>query len=227
MKSLFYTLPTLPIARDARRFVSLVLVTALAAGCAQLGLQGGPRTTERDRTAKGAGIGAAAGAVGAVLKGKREADEILAGAAIGAVVGAGVGAYMDEQQEKLARIPGTTAERVGEDTLLVHFDSDVLFAGRLGGALARLPFDARAGRVGDRGVRQDRRHRPGSHRLDRHRGAQPVAFGAAGGLGRAPSWSATASTPSASRRSGTARTSRWPTTTPPRAASSTGGWTCC
>lgn len=86
-----------------------------------------PYVTKRDRTWKGAGIGAAAGAAGAVLAGKREADEILAGAAIGAVVGGSVGAYMDAQQEKLARIPGTTVERIGEDTLLVHFDSDVLF----------------------------------------------------------------------------------------------------
>jgi outer membrane protein OmpA-like peptidoglycan-associated protein len=114
--------------RLSRRGPATAVALALLAGCAQLGLERGPRTTERDRTAKGAGIGAAAGAVGAVLAGKREADEILAGAAIGAVVGAGVGAYMDAQQEKLARIPGTTVERVGEDTLLVHFDSDVLFA---------------------------------------------------------------------------------------------------
>jgi branched-chain amino acid transport system permease protein len=68
----------------------------------------------------GSGIGAVVGAAGALVKGKREADEILAGAAIGAVVGGGIGAYMDRQQEKLARIPGTTVERVGEDTLLVH-----------------------------------------------------------------------------------------------------------
>jgi outer membrane protein OmpA-like peptidoglycan-associated protein len=34
---------------------------------------------------------------------------------------------MDRQQERLAHIPGTTVERRGEDTLLVHFDSDVLF----------------------------------------------------------------------------------------------------
>lgn len=85
------------------------------------------RATRRDKTLKGAGIGAAAGAAGAVLAGKREADEILVGAAIGGVVGGGIGAYMDAQEEKLARIPGTTVERVDERTLLVHFDSDVLF----------------------------------------------------------------------------------------------------
>lgn len=114
----------------SKRAVSACLASALAlsllAGCASV-QQRDPYVTRRDRTVKGAGVGAAAGAVGAVLAGKREADEILAGAAIGAVVGGGVGAYMDRQQEKLARIPGTTVERVGEDTLLLHFDSDVLF----------------------------------------------------------------------------------------------------
>jgi outer membrane protein OmpA-like peptidoglycan-associated protein len=83
--------------------------------------------TKHDRTLKGAGIGAAAGAAGAILAGKRQADEILAGAAIGGAIGAGVGAYMDAQQEKLARIPGTTVERVDDNTLLVHFENDVLF----------------------------------------------------------------------------------------------------
>lgn len=106
-----------------------VLILSLFAGCATAPRpEPRERVTKRDRTVKGAGIGAAAGAAAAVLKGEREADEILAGAAIGAVIGGGIGAYMDAQQEKLARIPGTSVERVGEDTLLVHFDSDVLFA---------------------------------------------------------------------------------------------------
>jgi outer membrane protein OmpA-like peptidoglycan-associated protein len=98
-------------------------------GCASTASRQEPqeRVTKHDRTIKGAGIGAAAGAAAAVLKGERQADEILAGAAIGAVVGGSIGAYMDHQQEKLAHIPGTTVERVGEDTLLVHFKSDVLF----------------------------------------------------------------------------------------------------
>jgi outer membrane protein OmpA-like peptidoglycan-associated protein len=103
--------------------------------CANLGLQGcalfrqerQPYTTERDKTRKGASIGAAAGAAAAILKGEREADEILAGAAIGAAVGAGTGFYMDRQEEKLARIPGTRVERVSQNVLLVRFDSAVLF----------------------------------------------------------------------------------------------------
>jgi outer membrane protein OmpA-like peptidoglycan-associated protein len=47
---------------------------------------------------------------------------------------------MDAQEEKLARIPGTRVEQVGEDTLLVHFDSDLLFDD----ASAALSPDARA-----------------------------------------------------------------------------------
>lgn len=107
--------------------VALALVALLGAACASTAPYQGPYETRREKTAKGAGIGAAAGAAAAILKGEREADEILAGAAIGAVVGAGVGAYMDAQEEKLARIPGTSVERVSADTLLVHFESDVLF----------------------------------------------------------------------------------------------------
>jgi outer membrane protein OmpA-like peptidoglycan-associated protein len=115
--------------RPGCRASSLVVpLTALAllAGCATTG-ERQPRATQRDKTIVGAGVGAVVGAVGAVVAGKEEADEILAGAAIGAVVGGGVGAYMDAQEEKLARIPGTTVERVSDDTLLVHFDSDILF----------------------------------------------------------------------------------------------------
>ena len=108
-----------------------VLIFSLSAGLTGCASTASPerqeRVTQRDRTVKGASIGAVAGAAAAVLKGERQADEILAGAAIGAVVGGGIGAYMDHQQEKLAHIPGTTVERVGEDTLLVHFNSDVLF----------------------------------------------------------------------------------------------------
>lgn len=104
--------------------LALLVVWLLAAGCA--GLRG-PYTTDRDKTAKGAGIGAASGAAAALLLGEREADEILARAAIGAGIGAGVGAYLDAQEEQLARIPGTSVERISDDTLLVRFDSNVLF----------------------------------------------------------------------------------------------------
>ena len=84
----------------------LLLLVGLISGCATTGTSG--RTTSHDKTGKGAAIGAGVGAVLGALLGEGEADEILAGAAIGAGIGAGVGAYMDRQEEKLARIPGTT-----------------------------------------------------------------------------------------------------------------------
>lgn len=108
-------------------FLLLATLTGCVSGSPAPRRDREPYVTKRDRTMKGAGIGAAAGAAGAILAGKREADEILAGAAIGGVIGAGVGAYMDAQQEKMARIPGTTVERVDDNTLLVHFENDVLF----------------------------------------------------------------------------------------------------
>ena len=101
-----------------------ILLLTVTTACAVRG----DYTTSRDKTAKGAGIGAAVGALASILDGKREADEILARAAIGAVVGGGIGAYMDAQEERIARIPGTRVERLDNQTLLVKFDSDVLFA---------------------------------------------------------------------------------------------------
>jgi len=106
-------------------FVSSFVFLALLAGCSQSATT---RSTTRDKTAKGAGIGALSGAALSIALGKREADQILIGTAIGAGIGAGVGGYMDAQEEKLARIPGTHVERVSDDTLLVHFDSDILFS---------------------------------------------------------------------------------------------------
>jgi len=112
----------------ARVVLALALVASLI-GCATMNQQGTttPRTTQRDKTKRGAAIGAAAGAVLGAVVGKGDLENVLAGAAIGAGVGAGVGAYMDKQEEKLARIPGTTVERVEDNLLLVHFDSSLLF----------------------------------------------------------------------------------------------------
>lgn len=104
--------------------ITMMVSMLLLLGCAARG----PYETKRDKTAKGAAIGAGVGALFSVLDGKKEADEILTRAAIGAIAGAGIGAYMDAQEEKLARIPGTSVERLDENTLLVRFDSDVLFA---------------------------------------------------------------------------------------------------
>jgi outer membrane protein OmpA-like peptidoglycan-associated protein len=105
--------------------IAIVLTLSLLAGCAA---KQQPRTTARDKTKRGAAVGAGVGALVGALLGEGDADAILKGAAIGAGLGVGVGAYMDRQEEKIARIPGTTVERIGDRRLLVHFNSDVLFA---------------------------------------------------------------------------------------------------
>jgi len=121
---------TTRIGRAAAGLIALLMIGQ--AGCASTKTASAPppdetKVTKKDKTAKGAGIGAAAGAAIAAITGSRKADHILEGAAIGAGIGVGVGAYMDHQEEKLGHIPGTTVERVSDDTLLVHFQSDVLF----------------------------------------------------------------------------------------------------
>ncbi len=113
--------------RKTKTILALALVVSLS-GCAALMGGDDGYTTNRDKTKKGAAYGAAGGAVLGAILGEGDVEDILKGAAIGAGVGAGVGAYMDAQEEKLANIPGTTVERVGEDMLLVRFESDVLFS---------------------------------------------------------------------------------------------------
>lgn len=110
--------------KSTRRSIQVALAAIVIAGA---GWGCSTYTTQRDKTVKGGAIGAVAGAAGAVIAGEREADRILVGAGIGAVAGAAVGAYMDAQEEKLARIPNTTVEQIGDGLLLVRFDSDVLF----------------------------------------------------------------------------------------------------
>ena len=113
--------------RKMKTILALALVVSLSGCAALMGGEDG-YTTNRDKTKKGAAYGAAGGAVLGAILGEGDVEDILKGAAIGAGVGAGVGAYMDAQEEKLANIPGTTVERVGEDMLLVRFESDVLFS---------------------------------------------------------------------------------------------------
>lgn len=86
-----------------------------------------PYTGEKkaSNTAKGAGIGALAGAaIGALTNtssGKQAGRNALIGAGIGALAGGAVGAYMDRQEAKLReRLQGTgvSVTRVGDDIIL-------------------------------------------------------------------------------------------------------------
>src|SRR3982751_871493 len=77
-----------------------------------------------NKTTKGAGIGALAGAVLGAATGDNSKDRrkrALIGAGVGALAGAGVGAYMDKQEAKLrAQLQGTgvSVTRSGNDLIL-------------------------------------------------------------------------------------------------------------
>jgi outer membrane protein OmpA-like peptidoglycan-associated protein len=83
-------------------------------------------------TAKGAGIGAVAGAVVGILTGgdaRAHRKNALIGAGVGALAGAGVGQYMDRQEAKLrAQLQGTgvSVTRIG-DNLTLNMPGNVTF----------------------------------------------------------------------------------------------------
>lgn len=94
-----------------------------------------PYTGERQTSnaAKGAGIGALAGAaIGALTNtssGKQAGRNALIGAGIGALAGGGVGYYMDVQEKKLRdRLQGTgvSVTRVG-DNIILNMPGNVTF----------------------------------------------------------------------------------------------------
>lgn len=97
-----------------------VLVVGLA-GCQTTDPYTGESKT--NNTAKGAGIGALAGAVlGAAVNHDNRGQGALAGAALGAAAGGGWGYYRDKQEEKLRKDlagSGVDVQRSGENIKLV------------------------------------------------------------------------------------------------------------
>jgi outer membrane protein OmpA-like peptidoglycan-associated protein len=86
--------------------------------------------TQTSKVAKGAGIGAAAGAVVGLLTKGDKLENALIGAGVGALAGGGVGYYMDVQEKKLRdRMAGTgvTVTRNG-DNITLNMPSSITFA---------------------------------------------------------------------------------------------------
>ncbi len=87
----------------------------------------------RDKTLKGAGIGAVAGGIlGAVVgnnrKGGGDAKQgAVKGAAVGAAAGAIIGAMMDKQERELRQIEGIDVTRTADDEINVVVRNEVLF----------------------------------------------------------------------------------------------------
>jgi outer membrane protein OmpA-like peptidoglycan-associated protein len=108
--------------------IAAVLLVSLLLGACQTT---NPYTGQQqvNNTTKGAGIGAAAGAViGALAGGSRKSA--LIGAGIGAIAGGGVGVYMDNEEAKLRQQlqgTGVSVTRNG-DNLILNMPGNVTFA---------------------------------------------------------------------------------------------------
>jgi outer membrane protein OmpA-like peptidoglycan-associated protein len=91
-----------------------------------------PYTHEQQtsKAAKGAGIGAAAGAVVGLLTKGDKLQNALIGAGVGAIAGGGVGYYMDVQEAKLRQQlegTGVSVTRMG-DNITLNMPSSITFA---------------------------------------------------------------------------------------------------
>ena len=86
--------------------------------------------TQTSKAAKGAGIGAAAGAVVGLLTKGDKLQNALIGAGVGALAGGGVGYYMDVQEAKLRqRLEGTGVSVVRQgDNITLNMPSSITFA---------------------------------------------------------------------------------------------------
>ena len=88
------------------------------------------REQQTSKVVKGAGIGAAAGAVAGLLTKGDKLENALIGAGVGALAGGGVGYYMDVQEAKLRqRLEGTgvSVTRMG-DNITLNMPSSITFA---------------------------------------------------------------------------------------------------
>ena len=113
------------------RYTKLITVGALLS-CVVACTTVNPYTREEQtsKAAKGAGIGAAAGAVVGLLTKGDKLENALIGAGVGALAGGGVGYYMDVQEAKLRqKLEGTgvSVTRMG-DNITLNMPSNITFA---------------------------------------------------------------------------------------------------
>jgi outer membrane protein OmpA-like peptidoglycan-associated protein len=114
------------------RFIKSISLATLAMFAATACTTVNPytRETQTSKAAKGAGIGAAAGAVVGLLTKGDKLENALIGAGVGAIAGGGVGYYMDVQEAKLRqRLEGTgvSVTRIG-DNITLNMPGNVTFA---------------------------------------------------------------------------------------------------
>jgi outer membrane protein OmpA-like peptidoglycan-associated protein len=112
---------TLPVA-------AVVSVCLLISACQTTNPYTGEQKT--NNTAKGAGVGAAAGALLGMLVGGTSRQSALIGAGVGALAGGAVGKYMDNEEAKLRQQlqgTGVSVTRYG-DNLILNMPGNVTFA---------------------------------------------------------------------------------------------------
>jgi outer membrane protein OmpA-like peptidoglycan-associated protein len=110
------------------RLATVVLTTTLFASCSTINPYTGEQQTSK--VTKGAGIGAAAGAVVGLLTKGDKLQNALIGAGLGAAAGGGAGYYMDVQEAKLRqKLQGTgvSVTRMGNNITL-NLPSNISFA---------------------------------------------------------------------------------------------------
>ena len=124
----------IPTANPTTRIRPGLRKLAIATLACSLGLAGcttNPYTGEQEatKTAKGAGLGALAGAVFGAVTGDDRKD-ILVGAGIGALAGGAVGYYMDQQENKLRAELANTGVSVTRngDNIILNMPGNITFA---------------------------------------------------------------------------------------------------
>ncbi|MDX1624971.1 MAG: OmpA family protein [Wenzhouxiangellaceae bacterium] len=112
--------------RSSQLLATLAIAVVLTACTTTDPYTGEERTS---RTASGAGIGAAAGAVIGAVSGGDRLERAAIGAGIGALAGAAVGAYMDRQEAELReRLQGTGVGVIRRgDEIILDMPGDVTF----------------------------------------------------------------------------------------------------
>jgi outer membrane protein OmpA-like peptidoglycan-associated protein len=117
-------------ARTTKAWIALVAAGSVAlAGCAAM--EDFSSNPEKEKTRKGAGYGAAAGAViGLLTGGNDKFQAAMIGAAVGALAGGSVGYYQDKQEAKLRQqMAGTGVDVVRNgDNITLDMPGGVTFA---------------------------------------------------------------------------------------------------
>jgi outer membrane protein OmpA-like peptidoglycan-associated protein len=117
-----------PVARGAATLVALLSATLVLGACADM--QQAASSPDYEKTRRGAGIGAAIGAVAGLLTRGDKLDNALIGAAIGGLAGGAIGNYQDRQEAKLRQqLAGTGVDVVRQgDNITLDMPGSITFA---------------------------------------------------------------------------------------------------